>query len=270
MSLVILKEQDMEKFDVGTMGSGLHERVVQFHVTSGSDMSWVQSQTSRMQSDLPSYWADGVPVDIDRDRYSAHLAAKAVLDVVLASVAIVALLPLLALVAIAIKLTSKGPVLFVQAREGLDGKIFQVFKFRSMRTDECDISGVKQTASGDPRVTPIGRFIRKTSIDELPQLFNIVRREMSIVGPRPHVKGMQAGDTTYDKLVPYYDYRHQVLPGLTGWAQANGLRGPTTDAIIAKARLDHDVAYVQNLSIWLDLRIIWRTLMNEFIGGSGS
>jgi lipopolysaccharide/colanic/teichoic acid biosynthesis glycosyltransferase len=121
----------------------------------------------------------------------------------------------------------------------------------------------------DPRVTAIGSFIRKTSIDELPQLINVLRGDMSLVGPRPHVPGMKAGGMLYRKLVPYYDVRLTMLPGLTGWAQANGWRGETDAPVAGRSRVDHDIAYIANFSLWLDLKIILMTIRREFVVGSG-
>lgn len=221
-------------------------------------------------SGLPLYMTSGQPNSVlpsrERDR---QLILKRAFDIVVTAAALFALAPLLCLVAIAIKVSSRGPVFFRQSREGLGGKPFKMFKFRSMRVEDGDISGVKQTVSDDPRVTPVGRFLRRTSIDELPQLFNVILGDMSIVGPRPHVAGMMAGGMLYTELVPYYAARFDMLPGITGWAQANGLRGATTRADVAKARVDHDIAYIQNFSVLLDLRIIGMTLRREFISGTG-
>lgn len=199
----------------------------------------------------------------------AHLAVKRSIDIVLSLSAIILLAPLFVLVAAAIKWTSHGPVLFVQKRPGLDGRVFPMLKFRSMHTQLGDKTGVVQTLKNDPRVTPLGAFLRRTSIDELPQLFNILAGHMSIVGPRPHPIGMVAGGMAYDRLVPYYNMRSVMRPGLSGWAQVNGLRGPTTEASIAVARIDHDLAYIQNFSIFLDIRIILATAFKELRGGSG-
>ena len=222
------------------------------------------------QSGLPFYCNDGVPVaPIASPGRAIHLIAKRVFDVTVAALALVFLLPLFAVIAAAIKLESKGPVFFRQPRQGRHGKLFATYKFRSMRVAEGDASGIAQTVFGDPRRTRVGALLRRTSIDELPQLFNVLLGEMSIVGPRPHVPGMRAGGLAYDELVPYYDRRLDMLPGITGWAQANGLRGSTIDAGRARARIDHDIAYIQNFSIWLDLRIIGLTVAREFIGGTG-
>jgi lipopolysaccharide/colanic/teichoic acid biosynthesis glycosyltransferase len=223
-----------------------------------------------LQSGLP--FRGAVPLstrELANSGQQRQLAMKRVVDVVLSGGALLALLPMLLIVALAIKLTSPGPVMFRQHREGLDGTHFEILKFRSMRQDMCDVSGVAQTATDDPRITLIGRFIRRTSIDELPQLINVLRGDMSLVGPRPHVENMRAGGVRYTELVPYYHLRLQMRPGLTGWAQANGYRGSTKDPVRAKRRIDHDIAYIQNFSIWLDMRIIALTLIREFVGGSG-
>lgn len=138
-----------------------------------------------------------------------------------------------------------------------------------MRKDHADPSGVRQTTHGDVRVTRVGRIIRRTSIDELPQLLNVLRGDMSLVGPRPHVKGMLAGGRDYRALVPYYELRLHVTPGLTGLAQANGLRGPTADPDLALRRIEYDLEYIEKFSIFLDVKIILMTLQREFLGGSG-
>lgn len=197
------------------------------------------------------------------------LAVKRVADIVISAAALVLLSPFFLAIIVAIRLTSPGPAFFKQSRTGLGGRPFAMLKFRTMRFDESDASGVKQTQPNDGRVTRLGRVLRRSSVDELPQLFNVLAGQMSIVGPRPHVAGMQSGGMAYDKLVPYYDQRTLVLPGLTGWAQANGYRGPTTDADLARARINHDIAYIQNYSLWLDVRTILLTIRSEFLGGTG-
>lgn len=201
---------------------------------------------------------------------SISLTAKRVLDIAGSVMALVFLLPLIIAAAIAVRLDSVGPVFFRQTREGLNGSAFQAFKFRTMRLDAGDASGIVHTVRGDSRVTRVGRFLRRTSIDELPQLLNVLRGEMSLVGPRPHVPGMLVGKQAYRALVPYYDHRLTMLPGITGWAQANGLRGDATDPARARARIDHDLAYIQNFSFWLDLRILLLTIRHEFLGGTGN
>lgn len=221
-------------------------------------------------SGLELRWADGMPVrpTITLGRRIA-LEVKRAFDFIVSLAALVALLPLLLFVAAAIKLGSEGPVFFRQTRIGLDGKPFTIFKFRSMYVDKCDAPGSLQAVAGDERVTPIGRFIRKTSIDELPQLLNVLFGEMSLVGPRPYVPDMLAAGRRYDEIVPYFAMRHEIRPGLTGWAQANGYRGPTSVEELAIRRVDHDIAYLQNFSLVLDLEIMLKTLWRELTGGSG-
>ena len=242
--------------------------------SGGMQYAWhVPTYTARRasrQSGLPLAWSGKEPAQpvMTRSR-STQLVAKRIIDVVLASLAVLALAPLLLIVAMAIKFTSPGKILFRQQREGLNGQLFGTLKFRSMRTDLCDDSGVDQTRKNDPRITPIGRLIRKTSIDELPQLFNVIMGDMSLVGPRPHVAGMIAGGVPYRELVPYYAHRLDMKPGITGWAQANGLRGPTDEPSVARSRVDHDIAYCQNFSLWLDVKIMFQTVQREFISGSG-
>lgn len=222
-------------------------------------------------SGLALAMTNGVPA-LPKDALSRRLqlVLKRGCDIVLSLAALVLLSPLLIAVAVIIATTSRGKVLFRQKRDGLNGKIIEVYKFRSMYQDRGDLSGVAQTVKDDPRITPIGRVIRRTSIDELPQLFNILRGDMSVIGPRPHPLGMRASGMRYDELVPYYHLRHVMKPGLSGWAQANGYRGPTDDAMLATHRIEHDLAYVQHFSLWLDLRIILMTLKKEFLQGSGS
>jgi polysaccharide biosynthesis protein PslA len=223
-----------------------------------------------LQSGLPMRIPSGDDGNVQHSaRRLRHLRVKRVFDAVASAAALLALMPLLFLTALLVKVTSAGPVFFRQEREGFQGRPFMAFKFRSMRIDDCDVTGVAQTVKDDPRVTAVGRFLRKTSIDELPQLINVLLGDMSLVGPRPHVAGMRAGGMSYAQLVPYYYARLEMLPGLTGWAQANGLRGPTDRADKARARIDHDIAYIQNFSFWLDIKIILLTLRHEFLGGSG-
>jgi lipopolysaccharide/colanic/teichoic acid biosynthesis glycosyltransferase len=224
----------------------------------------------RSQSGLPCYFAGNWAVlpAVTETRFRA-LIVKRLIDIVLASLALLVLAPLLVLTALAVKLTSKGPIFFRQRRPGLRGRPFEMLKFRTMYVEAGDASGIRQTTANDSRVTPLGRFLRAKSVDELPQLINVLRGDMSIVGPRPHVEGMLAGGVPYEELVPYYKLRYEMRPGLSGWAQANGLRGPTHDAAVARARIDHDLAYIQNFSLLLDLKIILLTVQREFLTGNG-
>ena len=201
---------------------------------------------------------------------SINLVLKRALDIVLSGSALLAMSLVLIATAIAVKVTSRGPTLFVQMRPGLNGVMFPMLKFRTMYADLGDASGVKQTVANDPRITSIGAFLRRTSLDELPQLINVLLGHMSLVGPRPHPANMLAAGMDYRDLVPYYEMRYAMKPGLSGWAQANGLRGPTDEAGKARARIAHDMAYIQNFSVLLDIKIIFRTIIREFVAGTGS
>lgn len=222
------------------------------------------------QSGIPLTLRGGCPeAPLLTEKRRRQLLLKRGMDIVLASIALVILSVPLLCVALAVKLTSRGPVLFKQRRVGLDGQCFEMLKFRTVREEESDPHGHRQVVAKDRRLTPIGAFLRNTSVDELPQLINIVKGDMSVIGPRPMVEGMRAGGQDYRDVVPYYDFRHSMKPGLSGWAQANGLRGPTDDLGPAIARVQHDCAYVQNFSIGLDIAIIFKTLRGQFLTGSG-
>jgi lipopolysaccharide/colanic/teichoic acid biosynthesis glycosyltransferase len=160
-------------------------------------------------------------------------------------------------------------VFFSQIRWGKGGKLIRIYKFRSMRSDMCDVTGVAQTKENDPRVTRIGAFLRKTNLDELPQLLNILKGDMSLVGPRCHVPGMLAAGMPYEDLVGEYHLRHLVRPGLTGLAQVSGFRGPTDREEAARGRINCDLDYIRTFSILADIRILFRTLVNEIRGGTG-
>lgn len=194
---------------------------------------------------------------------------KRLFDIVGAGAALLFFLPLLISIAVAIKLTSAGPILFCQTRYGFRNRAFRIYKFRTMRTDAGDIRGVKQTVQGDPRITPIGKFLRKTSLDEIPQLINVIKGDMSLVGPRPHVPGMLAAQLPYEDLVPYYFQRHSAKPGITGLAQVSGCRGSTVEPNRAISRIDYDLDYIEKWSLRMDILIIARTIRREFLSGSG-
>lgn len=192
----------------------------------------------------------------------ASAALKRLSDVTVAAVAIVLTLPLMLAIALAIKLTMPGPVLFRQRRYGLDGEAIEVWKFRSMRVME-DGEVVRQATRGDDRITPLGAFLRRTSLDELPQFFNVLQGHMSVVGPRPHAV---AHNEHYRKLIRGYMIRHKVKPGITGWAQVNGARGETDTLDKMQRRIDHDLAYLRHWSLGLDLLILWRTVLQAVRG----
>jgi len=182
-------------------------------------------------------------------------AIKRSVDMIAASLVLILLFPLLALVTIAIKLDSPGPILFRQQRLGFNGRTFHICKFRTMSVLE-DGSNVVQACAGDNRITRVGRWLRRTSIDELPQLFNVLGGSMSLVGPRPHAL---AHDNQFDKLVRNYGFRQRVKPGLTGWAQINGYRGPTPSTDLIERRVEYDLWYIENWSLRLDLTILLQT-----------
>jgi len=189
-----------------------------------------------------------------------HTVLKRLMDIVVSSTALVLGAPVLALIGLAVKLDSPGPMLFKQTREGFNNRVFKVYKFRSLRIEEEDKKAAQQVVKGDNRVTRVGRFIRKTSLDELPQLLNVLKGDMSLVGPRPHAVGMRTGDTESYKLVEEYAHRHKVKPGMTGWAQINGSRGPMHDAASVARRVQLDVEYIEKASIWFDITIMLKTL----------
>jgi len=192
------------------------------------------------------------------------MVAKRVFDLVFASLAIVTLFPLMIAAAIAIKIESRGPVLFRQKRYGFNNEIVEILKFRSMYTDMADPDAKKVVTKGDPRVTKVGRFIRKTSIDELPQLFNVLAGTLSLVGPRPHAVNAHTDNTTWDDVVDGYFARHKVKPGVTGWAQINGWRGEVDTPEKIQKRVECDVYYIENWSILFDLKILFLTPFRLF------
>jgi Undecaprenyl-phosphate glucose phosphotransferase len=184
---------------------------------------------------------------------------KDAVDKVLALVALVVFSPLMLVVAVAIRYDSKGPILFKQMRHGFNNELIGVYKFRSMYTDMSDATASKLVTKDDPRVTQVGRFIRRTSIDELPQLFNVLKGELSMVGPRPHATHAKAAGTLYDEVVDGYFARHKVKPGITGWAQINGWRGETDTKDKLEQRVKHDLEYIDRWSLALDLYILAKT-----------
>ena len=187
---------------------------------------------------------------------------KAVEDRLLALVIIILISPLLLVISVAIKLTSPGPVIFKQKRNGWDGRIINVYKFRSMKLHNEEQGLITQARKDDARVTPLGSFLRSSSLDELPQFFNVLQGRMSIVGPRPHA--IEHNELYKDK-VDQYMLRHMVKPGITGWAQVNGLRGETDTLDKMKRRVEFDLYYIENWSLWFDLRIILLTIFKGFV-----
>lgn len=185
--------------------------------------------------------------------------SKLALDKVVSLIALVLFSPIMLMVAVAVKTTSPGPLFFRQERHGLDGRMIHVLKFRSMMVHEEKEGGVTQAKKGDARVTKVGAFIRKTSLDELPQLFNVLKGEMSLVGPRPHAK---EHNHFYADKIDAYMSRHRILPGMTGLAQVNGYRGETDTLEKMEKRVEYDLAYINSWSIWLDIRIMIKTAVS--------
>jgi putative colanic acid biosysnthesis UDP-glucose lipid carrier transferase len=190
--------------------------------------------------------------------------AKDLFDKVFAIVALILLVPLFIVIACCIRFSSPGPIFFKQPRLGLNGKKFNVYKFRTMKLHE-ENGVVRQATQNDPRITPIGGFLRRTSLDELPQFFNVLLGDMSVVGPRPHA--LQHNDLYKDKLEMYM-LRHRVKPGITGWAQIHGYRGETDTVDKMAKRVQFDLHYIQNWSLWMDVKIIVWTAFKGWTGNN--
>ncbi len=191
---------------------------------------------------------------------------KRALDILVASVALIVFSPVFLIVALLIKLESPGPVFFVQKRYGMNNQLFDCLKFRSMYSEACSASEIRLTERNDSRVTKIGDFIRRTSLDEIPQFINILKGDMSVVGPRPHPPGVKAGGRIYEDVIESFADRYAVKPGLTGWAQVNGLRGNTFSEQDLIDRFKYDMEYIKDWSLKLDILIIARTMVQGFAG----
>lgn len=193
------------------------------------------------------------------------VVAKALIDYVLATLALIAVSPILLCAMLAIRIEGAGPIFFRQPRIGRNGEIFHILKLRTLRDDPAD-TGTRGVLSRDSRITRVGRVLRPTCIDELPQLINVLKGEMSMVGPRPHVAHMLVAGMPIEKVVPGYGARYRMKPGITGWAQVNGLSGTMADTAFAREVTAHDLAYLSEWSIWLDLRILARTAVVSLFG----
>lgn len=196
----------------------------------------------------------GEPADVRR------AVVKRLQDIVVGWTALILAAPVIAIVALTIKLDSPGPIFFRQRRHGFNNEEILVWKFRSMRQEAADYAAVQQVRAGDDRVTRVGKFIRATSLDELPQLFNVIGGEMSLVGPRPHAVGMKTGQTESARLVAEYAHRHRMKPGMTGWAAINGSRGPVDTPELVRRRVALDIEYIERQSFWFDLWIMAMTI----------
>lgn len=189
---------------------------------------------------------------------------KSVFDFFGALALLIAFAPLLLVLAIAVKVSSPGPIFFRQPRYGAGKQMIIVTKFRTMRVEGTDMSGRRQTTRDDDRITPLGRFLRRSCFDELPQLWDVIRGRLSLVGPRPHARVMEIEGVPIEDIVPQYHLRHQIRPGMTGLAQVNGNRGPLHTREMARERIAYDMLYIRKHSIWLDIRILLRTLAVPF------
>jgi Undecaprenyl-phosphate glucose phosphotransferase len=208
-----------------------------------------------------SYLGNVPVLDVsDRPIADWDVVMKWLFDKIVGGLLLLGAAPVMLLVAVAIKLDSRGPVFFKQKRYGFNNELIEVYKFRSMYTEQTDMTASKLVTKDDPRVTRVGRFIRKTSLDELPQLINVVfKGNLSLVGPRPHAVHAKAADRLYDDAVDGYFARHRVKPGITGWAQINGWRGETDTEEKIRRRVEHDLYYIENWSVLFDLYILART-----------
>jgi Undecaprenyl-phosphate glucose phosphotransferase len=215
----------------------------------------------RFQPRAYSYIGNVPTLDVlDRPLRDWNFVAKWLFDRIVGGILLFLALPVIAICAIAIKLDSKGPVFFKQKRYGFNNELIEVYKLRSMYVDQADEKAAKLVTKGDPRVTRVGRFLRKTSLDELPQLINVaIKGNLSLVGPRPHALHAKAANQLYDEVVDGYFARHRVKPGITGWAQINGWRGETDTSEKIQRRVEHDLYYIENWSVLFDLYILART-----------
>jgi Undecaprenyl-phosphate glucose phosphotransferase len=243
----------------------LHEIVDELSQVS-VDVSLIPTEAIELAPDYRVFLLGSIPVLNlwQRPFRDINQLVKRGEDILFGTLILVLFLPLIALTALLIRLTSPGPVLFVQPRIGFNNELIPVFKFRTMYADQTDLHARNTTSRDDPRVTPVGRILRRLSIDELPQLFNVLRGEMSLVGPRPHALEMKVSDRFYQDAVRGYAGRHRVRPGLTGLAQVRGLRGEIRTLERAKQRVDLDKQYIDDWSLWLDLRILLATVRAVF------
>jgi Undecaprenyl-phosphate glucose phosphotransferase len=216
-------------------------------------------------SQISSVGSNPVVLIEERPLKDWRAAKKSAFDLVVGSLMLVVVSPLLALIALAIRLDSPGPILFRQPRLGFNDRLFTCYKFRTMHHGMADLLGDRQATRGDARVTRLGKWLRALSLDELPQLLNVLNGDMSLVGPRPHPPNTKAADKLFTDVVAKYAFRHRVKPGITGWAQINGWRGETKTVEQIENRVACDLAYIENWSIWFDLRIMFLTIAREIL-----
>jgi len=242
--------------DKHTLDNSLHalrESVLDINVVPDLEQYRLLNQSISQWGGLPVISLAGMPMTGSEKRL------KYVFDWLGAGLLLLLFSPVLLVIALLVKLSSKGPVFFTQKRHGVGGEAIEIMKFRTMKLHQERAGQVTQATEADERVTGIGHFLRKTSLDELPQLFNVLKGEMSLVGPRPHA--LEHNDL-FKSRIPKYMLRHKVKPGITGWAQVNGYRGQTETKEKMALRIEHDLWYIQNWSLWLDLKIL---LMTPFV-----
>jgi exopolysaccharide biosynthesis polyprenyl glycosylphosphotransferase len=231
-----------------------HPFAVSLRVLAPEGYENFQVLDSCRYGDIGTFRVMGKPLD------EVAVLVKRIEDVVITFICLLVTLPLMLVIALSIKLDSRGPVLFKQKRLGANNLPFNLLKFRSMYVEQTDPLGQQLTRTGDPRITRVGRFLRMTSSDELPQLINVLRGDMSLVGPRPHPLAASAAGMSYARAITEYPIRHRVKPGITGWAQVNGWRGETATIEQIRQRVEHDLYYIENWSLALDLEILGRTV----------
>jgi Undecaprenyl-phosphate glucose phosphotransferase len=231
-----------------------HPFAVSLRVLAPEGYENFQVLDSRRYGDIGTFRVMGKPLD------EVAALVKRTEDMVVAGVCLLLTFPLMLVIALCIKLDSRGPVLFRQKRLGANNLPFDLLKFRSMYVEQTDPLGQQLTRAGDSRITRVGRFLRMTSMDELPQLINVLKGDMSLVGPRPHPLAASAAGISYARAISEYPIRHRVKPGITGWAQVNGWRGETTTIEQIRQRVEHDLYYIENWSLTFDLLILGRTV----------
>lgn len=231
-----------------------HPFAVSLRILAPDGYENFQMLDSRRYGDIGTFRVMGKPLN------EVAALVKRIEDVVIAGFCLLFTLPLMLAIALLIKLDSRGPVLFKQKRLGANNLPFNLLKFRTMYVEQADPLGHQLTRAGDPRITRVGRFLRMASLDELPQLMNVLRGEMSLVGPRPHALAASAAGVSYARAISEYPIRHRVKPGITGWAQVNGWRGETTTIEQIRRRVEHDIYYIENWSLTFDLLILGRTV----------
>ena len=231
-----------------------HPFPVSLRLVSPAGYECFQILDSRLYGEFGTFCVMGKPLD------EAAVVLKRLVDIIIALCCLLITLPMILLIALGIKLDSEGPVFFRQKRLGANNIPFDLLKFRSMYVDRTDPLGQRLTAIDDPRITRVGRILRRTSMDELPQLFNVLRGDMSLVGPRPHALAANAAGVPYARAISEYLIRHRVKPGITGWAQVNGWRGETVTVEQIRRRVEHDLYYIENWSLAFDFLILGRTV----------